>query len=106
MKVDYELACTFGRELISDLKNNPELVLTLVEWAMLESLLIIKIQEMKIDDVYNQDELTKVVHISLEFILSDNKEEEFSEILNTLLDNNIVEMVVTENGNIGYAWAK
>ena len=106
MKVDYELACTFAKELISDLKNNPELTLTLVEWVMLESLLIIKIQEMKIDDVYNQDALTDVVHKSLEFMISGNKEDEFSDILNTLLDNNIVEMIITEDGNIGYRWKK
>ena len=61
---------------------------------------------MKIDDVYNQDTLTDVVHQSLEFMLSGNKEDEFSDILNTLLDNNIVEMIITEDGNIGYRWKK
>jgi hypothetical protein len=102
--VDRKLAEEFARELVAELRQEPKLELNLVNWAVLESLLIMRIQGMELHEALDQDRLTQVVHQTLELVLNRGAEAELDQKLIELLDADMIEMVVTQEGKLAYRW--
>ena len=102
--VDRKLAEEFARELVAELRQEPKLELNLVNWAVLESLLIMRIQGMELHEALDHDKLTQVVHQTLELVLNRGAEAELDQKLIELLDADMIEMVVTQEGKIAYRW--
>lgn len=102
--VDRKLAEEFARELVAELRQEPKLELNLVNWAVLESLLIMRIQNMELHEALDPDRLTQVVHQTLELVLNRGAEAELDQKLIELLDADMIEMVVTQEGKLGYRW--
>lgn len=102
--VDRKLAEEFARELVAELRQEPRLELNLVNWAVLESLLIMRIQGMELHEALDQDRLTQVVHQTLELVLNRGAEAELDQKLIELLDADMIEMVVTQEGKLAYRW--
>ena len=102
--VDRKLAEEFARELVAELRQEPKLELNLVNWAVLESLLIMQIQNMELHEALGHDRLTQVVHQTLELVLNRGAEAELDQKLIELLDADMIEMVVTQEGKLAYRW--
>jgi len=102
--VDRKLAEEFARELVAELRQEPKLELNLVNWAVLESLLIMRIQGMELHEALDQDRLTQVVHQTLELVLNRGAEAELDQKLIELLDADMIEMVITQEGKLAYRW--
>jgi hypothetical protein len=102
--VDRKLAEEFARELVAELRQEPKLELNLVNWAVLESLLIMRIQGMELHEALDQDRLTQVVHQTLELVLNRGAEAELDQKLIELLDADMIEVVVTQEGKLAYRW--
>jgi len=102
--VDRKLAEEFARELVTELRQEPKLELNLVNWAVLESLLIMRIQGMELHEALDQDRLTQVVHQTLELVLNRGAEAELDQKLIELLDADMIEMVITQEGKLAYKW--
>jgi hypothetical protein len=102
--VDRKLAEEFARELVAELRQEPRLELNLVNWAVLESLLIMRIQGMELHEALDQDRLTQVVHQTLELVLNRGAEAELDQKLIELLDADMIEMVVTQERKLAYRW--
>lgn len=102
--VDRKLAEEFARELVAELRQEPRLELNLVNWAVLESLLIMQIQGMELYEALDHDRLTQVVHQTLELVLNRGAEAELDQKLIELLDADMIEMVITQEGKLAYRW--
>jgi hypothetical protein len=96
--VDRKLAEEFARELVAELRQEPRLQMNLLNWVVLESLLV------ELKDVLDHETLTKAVHETLESMLRGGREAELDEQLIKLLDSDLIEMVVTQQGELGYRW--
>jgi len=102
--VDRKLAEEFARELVAELRQEPKLQMNLVNWAVLESLLVLRIEGMELKDALDHDTLTQAVHGTLETMLNGGSESELDEQLIKLLDSDLIELVVTQQGELGYRW--
>jgi hypothetical protein len=102
--VDRKLAEEFARELVAELRQEPRLELNLVNWAVLESLLVLRIEGMELKDALDHETLTQAVHETLESMLRGGRESELDEQLIKLLDSDLIELVVTQQGELGYRW--
>jgi len=89
---------------VAELRQEPKLELNLVNWAVLESLLIMRIQGMELHEALDQDRLTQVVHQTLELVLNRGAEAELDQKLIELLDADMIEMVITQEGKLAYRW--
>lgn len=102
--VDRRLAEEFARELVAELRKEPKLELNLLNWAVLESLLVLRIEGMELKDALDHDTLTQAVYETLEAMLNQGRESELDEQLIKLLDADCIELVVTQHGELGYRW--
>ena len=102
--VDRKLAEEFARELVAELRQEPKLQMNLLNWAVLESMLVLRIEGMELKDALDHDTLTQAVHETLESMLRDRREAELDEQLIKLLDSDLIELVVTQQGELGYRW--
>jgi hypothetical protein len=104
VKVERKLAEEFAQELIAELKKENKLEISLLNWGLLQTTLILKIQEMSLLDAVDKVKLTGVVHESLNHILGVNRGECLDEQLICLLNKDLIQLVITQHGKLAYQW--
>jgi len=99
-----KLAEEFAKEVVAELRKEDKLELNLLNWGILESLLILKIQGMTLTEALDKTSLTAAIHNTLNHVLGINKGEELDEQLIGLMDKDLIELVVTQKGKLAYRW--
>ena len=104
MAVERKIAEELSKEIVTSLRSEDRLELNILNWALLETTLILKVQGMELPDALDRGKLGGVVHETLNHILGIEKGDYLDEQLIGLLDKSLIQLVITPKGKLAYEW--
>ena len=104
MAVDIKIAEELSKEIVTSLRSEDRLELNILNWALLETTLILKVQEMGLLDALDRDKLGEVIWNTLNHILGIENGDYLDKQLIGLLDKSLIQLVITQKGKLAYVW--
>lgn len=102
--VGRELAEEFAKGLVDDLRTNEHYAFNLLNWNIIETILVFEIQTMTVEDALNTDMLSSVAHSAINKAIKSQEVIDLDERLDKLLEEDVIELVVTPQGKLAYRW--